>query len=126
MANFNIRQYRPLLQQQAVAYEKSTFDKFIENKRGEKKERRIFIEKQRRKRFDWISAMGIDPFASTYKWLERAFQRIKTKETIGWFPTPDDDSITNISILNEAFCELLLWNPKNPFPEVKKCSHSEE
>ena len=37
MANFNIRQYRPLLQQQAVAYEKSTFDKFMENQRGEKK-----------------------------------------------------------------------------------------
>jgi hypothetical protein len=34
MANFNIRQYRPLLQQQAVAYEKSTFDKFMENQRG--------------------------------------------------------------------------------------------
>ncbi len=35
MANFNIRQYRPLLQQQAVAYEKTTFDKFMENQRGE-------------------------------------------------------------------------------------------
>ena len=35
MANFNIRQYRPLLQQQAVAYEKSTFDKFMDNQRGE-------------------------------------------------------------------------------------------
>lgn len=34
MANFNIRQYRPLLQQQAVTYEKSTFDKFMENQRG--------------------------------------------------------------------------------------------
>ena len=34
MANFNIRQYRPLLQQQAVAYEKSTFDKFMDNQRG--------------------------------------------------------------------------------------------
>jgi hypothetical protein len=34
MANFNIRQYRPLLQQQAVAYEKSTFEKFMENQRG--------------------------------------------------------------------------------------------
>jgi hypothetical protein len=34
MANFNIRHYRPLLQQQAVAYEKSTFDKFMENQRG--------------------------------------------------------------------------------------------
>ena len=34
MANFNIRQYRPLLQQQAVAYEKLTFDKFMENQRG--------------------------------------------------------------------------------------------
>jgi hypothetical protein len=35
MANFNIRQYRPLLQQQAVAYEKTTFEKFMENQRGE-------------------------------------------------------------------------------------------
>lgn len=34
MANFNIRQYRPLLQQQAIDYEKTTFDKFMENKRG--------------------------------------------------------------------------------------------
>ena len=34
MANFNIRQYRPLLQQQAVTYEKATFDKFMENQRG--------------------------------------------------------------------------------------------
>jgi hypothetical protein len=34
MANFNIRQYRPLLQQQAVAYEKSTFEKFMDNQRG--------------------------------------------------------------------------------------------
>lgn len=34
MANFNIRQYRPLLQQQAVAYEKLTFEKFMENQRG--------------------------------------------------------------------------------------------
>jgi hypothetical protein len=40
MANFNIRQYRPLLQQQAIAYEKSTFDKFMENQRGG-----IFISK---------------------------------------------------------------------------------
>lgn len=35
MANFNIRQYRPLLQQQAVAYEKATFEKFMENQRCE-------------------------------------------------------------------------------------------
>jgi hypothetical protein len=34
MANFNIRQYRPILQQQAVTYEKSTFDKFMDNQRG--------------------------------------------------------------------------------------------
>ncbi len=34
MANFNIRQYRPILQQQAVAYEKLTFEKFMENQRG--------------------------------------------------------------------------------------------
>ena len=34
MANFNIRQYRPLLQQQSINYEKSTFDKFITNQRG--------------------------------------------------------------------------------------------
>ncbi len=34
MANFNIRQYRPLLQQQAIDYEKSTFEKFMENQRS--------------------------------------------------------------------------------------------
>ena len=61
--------------------------------------------------------MGIDPLASTHKWLERAVQRLKSKETTGWYQTPTE-AITNISILNEAFCELLLWNPKHPFPEV--------
>ncbi|CAF0875829.1 unnamed protein product [Adineta ricciae] len=97
MANFNIRQYRPLLQQQAVAYEKSTFDKFMENQR----------------------AMGIDPLLSTYKWLERAFNRLKTNDTIGWYQTPTSSSIDSpLVILNEAYCELLLWNPKYPFPET--------
>ncbi|UJR13500.1 hypothetical protein I4U23_000514 [Adineta vaga] len=97
MANFNIRQYRPLLQQQAVAYEKSTFDKFMENQR----------------------AMGIDPLLSTYKWLERAFDRTKSTETIGWFQTPSSSSNdSSLIILNEAYCELLLWNPKYIFPET--------
>ncbi|CAF0801926.1 unnamed protein product [Adineta steineri] len=103
MANFNIRQYRPLLQQQAVAYEKSTFDKFMENQR----------------------AMGIDPLLSTYKWLERAFNRLNTKDTVGWYQAPVDTTTTTTSpqespstILNEAYCELLLWNTKFTFPET--------
>ena len=51
MANFNIRQYRPLLQQQAIAYEKSTFEKFMENQKGNLlklfsgKKKRIFFFK---------------------------------------------------------------------------------
>ncbi|CAF3803194.1 unnamed protein product, partial [Rotaria sordida] len=101
MANFNIRQYRPLLQQQAIDYEKSTFDKFMENQRG----------------------MGIDPLASTYKWVERAFNRLKTKDTIGWYQIPTDRITSNsyqtpLTILNEAYCELLLWDPKYSFPET--------
>ncbi|CAF3447699.1 unnamed protein product [Rotaria socialis] len=101
MANFNIRQYRPLLQQQAIAYEKSTFDKFMDNQRG----------------------MGIDPLASTYKWLERAFNRLKTKDTIGWYHIPTDTTTSiphesSLVILNEAYCELLLWNTKYTFPET--------
>lgn len=65
--------------------------------------------------------MGIDPLASTYKWLERAFQRIQTKDTIGWYQTPtNSDNERLITILNEAYCELLLWDPKYPFPEVEK------
>ncbi|CAF4373449.1 unnamed protein product, partial [Adineta steineri] len=101
MANFNIRQYRPLLQQQAVAYEKSTFDKFMENQR----------------------AMGIDPLLSTYKWLERAFNRLNTKDTVGWYQAPVDTTTTSpqespSTILNEAYCELLLWNTKFTFPET--------
>jgi len=64
--------------------------------------------------------MGVDPFASTYKWLERAFQRIQTQDTIGWYQTPPkSDNERLITILNEAYCELLLWNPKYPFPEVR-------
>ncbi|CAF1167609.1 unnamed protein product [Didymodactylos carnosus] len=67
MANFNIRQYRPLLQQQSVNYEKSTFEKFIEAQRN----------------------MGIDPLAASYNWLERAFERIQKKITIGSYIVPD-------------------------------------
>lgn len=63
--------------------------------------------------------MGIDPLAATYKWLERAFHRLKNKDAIGWYQLPND-SISAIAILNEAYCELLLWNPKYPFPEVKR------
>lgn len=60
--------------------------------------------------------MGVDPFASTYKWLERAFNRVKNQETTGWYQTPANSN--SLTILHEAYCELLLWNPKNPFPEV--------
>lgn len=64
--------------------------------------------------------MGIDPLASTYKWLERAFDRLKTKNTTGWYQLPSDKSIESpVTILHEAYCELLLWNPKHTFPEVK-------
>jgi hypothetical protein len=64
-------------------------------------------------------AMGIDPLASTYKWLERAFNRLQTKNTIGWYQIPSDTtSDSSLAILNEAYCELLLWDPKYPFPEV--------
>ena len=68
-------------------------------------------------------AMGIDPLASTYKWLERALNRLKTKETIGLYQPPADTTASSqiespSAILNEAYCELLLWNPKCPFPEV--------
>ncbi len=69
--------------------------------------------------------MGINPLASTYKWLERAFNRLKTKETIGWYQIPANTTTTtsqhesSLAILNEAYCELLLWNPKYPFPEVR-------
>jgi hypothetical protein len=66
--------------------------------------------------------MGIDPLASTYKWLERAFNRLKTKETIGSYQTPSDTTSSNetlLPVLHEAYCELLLWNPKYPFPEVR-------
>ena len=64
--------------------------------------------------------MGIDPLLSTYKWLERAFNRLKSNDTIGWYQTPTSSSIDSpLVILNEAYCELLLWNPKYPFPEVK-------
>ena len=66
----------------------------------------------------FFAALGIDPLASTHKWLERASQRLKSKDTTGWYSSPSTDAITPIVILNEAFCELLLWNPKNPFPEV--------
>ncbi|CAF1190845.1 unnamed protein product [Rotaria sp. Silwood1] len=98
MANFNIRQYRPLLQQQAIDYEKTTFKKLMESQRE----------------------MGIDPLASTYKWLERAYNRLKTNNTIGWYQitTNTNQSESSIIILNEAYCELLLWNPKNSFPET--------
>ena len=60
--------------------------------------------------------MGIDPLASTYKWLERASNRLKTKETTGWYQTPS--TCNSLTILHEAYCELLLWNPKHSFPEV--------
>ncbi len=64
--------------------------------------------------------MGIDPLASTYKWLERAFNRLQTKITIGWYQTSSDTTNESpLTILNEAYCELLLWNPKYQFPEVK-------
>ena len=67
--------------------------------------------------------MGIDPFASTYQWLQRAWQRLKTKETIGWYRTSTDSTNVHhnqslLSVLNEAYCEILLWNPKFSFPEV--------
>jgi hypothetical protein len=67
--------------------------------------------------------MGIDPLASTYKWLERAVNRLKTKETTGWYQssseaTTSPQNESSLAILNEAYCELLLWNPKYPFPEV--------
>ncbi len=65
--------------------------------------------------------MGIDPLASTYKWLERAFNRLKTKVTIGWYQIPSDTASSNeslLTVLNEAYCELLLWDPKYTFPEV--------
>lgn len=62
--------------------------------------------------------MGIDPLASTYKWLERAFNRLKSKETIGWYQTSANSN--SLTVLHEAYCELLLWNPKYPFPEVRK------
>lgn len=60
--------------------------------------------------------MGIDPIASTYKWLERASDRLKSQTTIGWYQTPS--TCNSLTILHEAYCELLLWNPKYPFPEV--------
>jgi hypothetical protein len=64
--------------------------------------------------------MGIDPLASTYKWLERAFDRLKTKTTIGWYQTSSDTTNeSSLTILNEAYCEVLLWNSRHPFPEVK-------
>ena len=67
--------------------------------------------------------MGVDPLASTCKWLERAFDRQKTKTTVGAYQPPTDAASstqhTHLSeILNEAYCELLIWNPKHPFPEV--------
>lgn len=67
--------------------------------------------------------MGIDPLGSTYKWLERAFNRLKTNDTIGWYQMPTDTTASHqnenpLAILNEAYCELLLWNPKFSFPEV--------
>lgn len=60
--------------------------------------------------------MGIDPLLSTYKWLERAFHRLKTNDTIGWYQISTDRTAS--TLLNEAYCELLLWNPKYSFPEV--------
>ncbi len=71
--------------------------------------------------------MGIDPLASTYKWLERAYNRLKTNDTIGWYQIPLDTAAATtttsqnqspLAILNEAYCEILLWEPKNSFPEV--------
>ncbi len=67
--------------------------------------------------------IGIDPFASTCKWLERAFSRIKSNDTIGWYQlsadiTNSDQKPSSLDILHEAYCELLLWNPKYTFPEV--------
>ena len=68
-------------------------------------------------------AMGVDPLAGTCKWLERAFDRQKTKTTVGAYQPATEaassTSHTHLSeILNEAYCELLIWNPKHPFPEV--------
>ncbi|CAF4367693.1 unnamed protein product [Adineta steineri] len=67
--------------------------------------------------------MGIDPLLSTYKWLERAFNRLNTKDTVGWYQAPVDTTTTSpqespSTILNEAYCELLLWNTKFTFPET--------
>jgi hypothetical protein len=67
--------------------------------------------------------MGIDPLLSTYTWLERAFNRLKTKDTTGNYQTPADPTVSSqnekpLVILNEAYCELVLWNTKHPFPEV--------
>jgi hypothetical protein len=67
--------------------------------------------------------MGIDPLASTYKWLERAFNRLQTKETIGCYQIPTDTTASAqnpsaLAIVNEAYCEILLWDPKYSFPEV--------
>lgn len=60
--------------------------------------------------------MGIDPLISTYKWIERSLYRLINNNTIGSYQI--SSNLTSLTILNQAYYELLLWNPTYTFPEV--------
>ncbi|CAF1666838.1 unnamed protein product, partial [Didymodactylos carnosus] len=46
--------------------------------------------------------------------------REQKKETIGSYIALDQpaDNVLPLTILNEAYMEILLWNPTHPFPET--------
>lgn len=94
MANFTIMQMRPYIQQQSVQYERAKFQHFLDTQRN----------------------LGVDGLELTRLWIEQSFKRLE-KECM---KSGAASTITPRDVLNEAYMDLLYWNERDPFPEVRK------
>ncbi|XP_064599145.1 T-complex protein 11-like protein 1 [Liolophura sinensis] len=94
MANYTIQQMRPYIQQQSVEYERKKFQDLLE------------VQKQN----------GRDGLQFTKLWLSRNLKKLQ--ESSSSLGAAAASSITPVTVLNEAYMELLNWDDKETFPET--------